>query len=351
MALPAHNLCTNPAASVDLTGWGGTASPFRDTGLTGAERSTGIQATANGYLRSAAGAVVPGQDYSVSFSGKLAGPGATGTLGTTYWVWYDSGLSDLSYLNWGGWPNSDPDTWYRHSATATAPEGAAYLGVIQDVGVFGPVLTALLIEAGAVAHDYADGDTSGWAWDGTTGLSSSQPSGTTGVLAGATPAPSGALAATLTDSGVLAGITPAPSGALTASLTDGAALAGTTPAPTGALTATLTDVAALAGTTPAPAGALAASMTVTGALAGTTPAPAGTLFATPPNGGVLAGTTPAPSGALAAALRIAAALAGTTPAPFGSLTDLATTAVMRAVSRTGPVMRPAQRQLATMRRG
>jgi hypothetical protein len=104
-------------------------------------------------------------------------------------------------------------------------------------------------------------------------------------------------------------------------------LAGTTPAPTGAIAATLADEGALAGTTQAPSGTLTAALSIAAELAGTTPAPSGDLFTTPPLEGAFAGTIPAPTGTLTAALSLVAALAGTTPAPSGTLTDVVASTV------------------------
>lgn len=143
--------------------------------------------------------------------------------------------------------------------------------------------------------------------------------GTTGALAGVTPAPSGALTGTHTATGVLAGVTPAPVGALAGTVTAAGALAGATPAPVGALVA---DTAS-----------------TTGVLAGVTPSPSGALVAALADLGVLAASAAAPAGALIGTVTAAGVLAAATAAPGGSLTDLARVGSMRAASRAVATMR------------
>jgi hypothetical protein len=82
------------------------------------------------------------------------------------------------------------------------------------------------------------------------------------------------------------------------------------------------DAGVLAGTTPAPTGALAGSVVDSGALAGTTPAPSGALTSSTSAPGVLAGVTRAPSAILAGAVQTAGVLDGATRAPHGTLTDV-----------------------------
>jgi len=343
------NLSKNPSASVDATGWGGTASPVRVTGLVGHPRTTGLQATAaSGYFRqdvAAAAAVTPGQVYSVSVWGESD---STTDLATSYLVWYDSGGADITYYNYGSFGLSAANTPTRKlMENATAPAGAVAVGVIIDTLVLA-VISSIQVEPGAVANDYADGDTAGWSWDGTAGLSSSGSPGNiagdiitngaiagnlpgltsalagsvtaSGVLAGSPPTPSGQLAGTVSATGVLAGSLPGLDGELTADSNVNGVLAGNLPTPTGALAGSLSAAGALAGSLPAPSGALSGSVSATGALSGALPGVVGALTAGSTANGAIAGSLPTPSGALPGTVSWLSVMTGFLPSPSGTLT-------------------------------
>lgn len=183
-----ENLCPNPAADVDLTGWSGdlgiatatnnqTAAVVRETGLTGFPKSTGFRynpgAGNSGFARSAPAPASPGVEYTVSFWGQHGVLANGDYLGTWYIVWYNSSGGDISYDNQGGFGASANDTPMRRFGTATAPAGTVGVGIIVD-GKQDCIVSCVQVEEGNVLHDYADGDTDGWQWDGTAGLSSSQ---------------------------------------------------------------------------------------------------------------------------------------------------------------------------------
>lgn len=181
-----QNLCPNPSGQIDATGWVGalnltpgtnnqTGDLVRVTGLLaeGFPVDTGFRyQAAGGFARSAQTAVTPGQEYTVSFFGKNDD---TASLATCYLVWYRADGSDESYNNFGsfGGPTGGSATIHRKAMTNPAPVDAVAVGIIVDGGL-DCYISCLKVEEGSIAYDYADGDTDGWVWDGTTGLSSSQ---------------------------------------------------------------------------------------------------------------------------------------------------------------------------------
>lgn len=176
-----HNLCPNPAADVDLTGWAGalvtvpgtnnqTANVIRATGVSGLPKTTGFRYQNNGYARSAPALVTAGQQYTMSWWGYQT----YGSLAfsTSYIVWYNSSGGDISYENLGSFSLVGDGASGRRSATSTAPVGAVAMGLIQDGGV-DCIISAVMVEPTTAAGPYADGDSPGWVWTGTPGLSAS----------------------------------------------------------------------------------------------------------------------------------------------------------------------------------
>lgn len=169
-----HNLCTNPAASVDTTGWIGSATPpVRVTGLTGFPVTTGARLDNGANLRTQTGAVVAGTSYTLSCYVR---PEVVTRSGPFYIEW-TNGVGGHTYtVSAFNAPTGAPT---RISITDTAPVGAVTAALLMEGGsyAFNPtVVTAVLIEAGVVLDTYFDGDVPGpptSTWDGVTGLSAS----------------------------------------------------------------------------------------------------------------------------------------------------------------------------------
>ncbi|MER7212455.1 hypothetical protein ABT340_35830 [Streptosporangium sp. NPDC000239] len=169
-----RNLCTNPALSVDATGWGGGAAPTR-TAVTGFVRPWAAEYASGTFASSAAtstGAVTVGATYTVSAYAR------SNTFqvnsGSIYIEWINGSGTGFGYpaASW----SAPFNTVTRISVTAVAPEGAVAARVIID-GINFPIspgdFTAVLIEEAGTLDAYFDGDSAGASWDGTAGLSSS----------------------------------------------------------------------------------------------------------------------------------------------------------------------------------
>jgi len=290
------NLAKNPSASVNATGWTGTAFPTRVTGLVGHPRTTGLISNTSGssYFRldvAAAAPVTPGQVYTVSVWGESDD---VGDLATCYLVWYDSGGADLTYFNYGNFQLQAANTpTLKVMGNAVAPAGAVSVGVIIDCQI-GAILSSAKVEPGADPTDYGDGDSSGWVWDGTAGLSSSQESvgggSTTGVIAGSLPGLTGSMAAS--NRGALANSLPSLTGALAGNLGTPGALVGALPALSGQLAGNLGTPGVLGGSLPPLGGSLQGNFGNSGVLGGTLPAFAGRLLGTQIIPGVISGLLP-----------------------------------------------------------
>lgn len=202
------NLCTNPHADVDTTGWTSNGSLTRVT-ATGFPKANAVESSSGTSLVwTARGAVTPGTEYTISAQIKNTGPAAGNA--NPFIEWRDASDASLSYSS-GTSTTCPTNIVTTVSATGTAPANAAYAALLIG-NMFGiRQVGAVLIEPAATPSAYADGDTAGWSWNGTAGLSASGESATQGVLAGALPvlaAPGGTAAATLTTPGALAGALP-----------------------------------------------------------------------------------------------------------------------------------------------
>ncbi|MEV4287366.1 hypothetical protein AB0K40_17820 [Nonomuraea bangladeshensis] len=207
-----HNLCVNPALANDEAGWGGEAAPTRQA-VTGFDRPFAARYTTGTFLRTAPGAVVPGQTYRASAYLRPSNTFSAG--GNGYIEWRDAADGVLSY-SMGSYTLGGPGEVVRASVTGTAPANAARGHLILD-GVNYTVTTVdatmCLVEAGSDLGDYFDGDSAGASWDGTPGSSSSTlEDAITGTLAGGLPPLDAAGAAGLSVPATLAGTLPGLSG-------------------------------------------------------------------------------------------------------------------------------------------
>ena len=223
-----HNLCTNPALGVDVTGWGGGSTPTR-TAVTGFNRGWAARYVAGTFMSTAAtssGAVTTGVDYTLAVQLRVATFNVPS--GAIYIEWINAGGSGFGYPSASFTASIGAVT--RVSITATAPANAVAARVIIDginYNINATDFTALLIEPVGALGSYFDGDTvPGGSWDGTPGLSAStlttsqDASGSSAITSGAAIAPAGAKNAS--------GAGPTPAGATLA--TSGAKGAAATPA-------------------------------------------------------------------------------------------------------------------------
>lgn len=180
--MPGRNLTANPSCAVDTTNWTGGSAPTRLTGLTGTPRTTG--------------ASVP-MSASAWASHFRVGGFASTTKNVTYTCvgWFRSsvtrthrfymslynGASTFVQTTTASDVSLTANTWTQVRFIATVPSTAGnhtlkYIHVdIPTAGTAG-TLSASSIRIDQVSDNaltFADGDTSGWAWDGTTGASTS----------------------------------------------------------------------------------------------------------------------------------------------------------------------------------
>lgn len=174
------NLAVNPSAINGAAGWQTGGEITRLTGLTGTPRPTGAAITISGA-------------WTSSLAGGRASAGLTAgdTVSAVGWVrtsvaralrLYLSvyrGATFLATVQTGRVDiDANADTWYRVRLVQALP-GGDWDGVYFHID--GPTNATSTISLSSVRIektddpnlDYADGDTPGWAWDGTAGDSTS----------------------------------------------------------------------------------------------------------------------------------------------------------------------------------
>lgn len=170
-----RNLCPNPSAKVAGTGYSGTGAAARATGLVGFPRTTGMTASGTGFIQSPTAACAAGDQIVVSLN---ASAGSVLGSKTVYAAFTRSaGGDDFSQT----FSVTVDTTVHRATFAATAPANATGVYLLLDGIVAGTTMAAVMYEPGAVDGGYADGDTSGWVWDGTNGSSSSSESAGTDI--------------------------------------------------------------------------------------------------------------------------------------------------------------------------
>lgn len=168
-----HNLCPNPAASINTTSWTGGSAPARVTGLVGYQRSTGARYTAGGYLIPPASAANPGDTVTISLdilTEVFDEPTVDLYVYATRSAGGDVQVGAVEHTSLVHGVVS------RLAVTRTLPAltTGVYLVVDSINMVISPtVATAVLVEIAAAADTYFDGDSPGAFWDGTIGLSPS----------------------------------------------------------------------------------------------------------------------------------------------------------------------------------
>jgi hypothetical protein len=235
-----HNLCQNPACSVNITGWQnqGALPPVRVTGLTGFPVTTGARYDTNGtFLRTQLGAASPGVQYTLSCYILAENFTANGNI-YIEWVLSAGGPTYAQV------PYSAPvGVVTRISITGVAPANTLSAAIIIDGGNFSSTprtVTAVLIEAAAATAAYFDGDFPNATWDGTTGLSSSTLTDGPVTVTGSASMSLGALTETATGQVTVLGTGSMPLGGLTASETGQVTVLGAAAANLGALSQTAT---------------------------------------------------------------------------------------------------------------
>lgn len=169
-----HNLCTNPALSVDNTGWGGNGTAPARTAVSGFQRPYAARYVDGTFIRTPTGLVTEGLTYTLSIDIR---PTSDVSSGHIYIEWQRSDSSVIQYTTvaYGALTGGAVT---RLSVTDTTPiDGTVYQACII---VDGPDFTtnttdfaAALIEQDTQLDPYFDGDTPGASWDGTAGESTS----------------------------------------------------------------------------------------------------------------------------------------------------------------------------------
>ncbi len=170
-----HNIVPNPSAKVDTSGYGGTVTNERATDVpSGSPRTTGVRATSNGYLLTPVAPCSPGQTTAISFYGW--NDGAFFEFGKTVYVSYTrSGGGDTFPQTFGLQLGDIGNVARAEFVTDPAQVPADVTGIYLVWDAIGPgyTMSALMMEPVSVVGSYGDGDTPGWSWDGTDGLSAS----------------------------------------------------------------------------------------------------------------------------------------------------------------------------------
>lgn len=170
-----HNLCPNPAAKNNTTGYAGGATFARTTDFPtpACPRATGVRATGSGFIQTPTAACAPSDVFTVSFYGHN-GTASDFDFGHTVYIAYTRSAGGDTF------PQTHPlalgavGSTGRFSFTADpAPALATGIYLLWDSLITGYGLTGVLLEKVGALDSYADGDTSGWAWDGASGNSTS----------------------------------------------------------------------------------------------------------------------------------------------------------------------------------
>jgi hypothetical protein len=168
-----HNLCPNPAADVDVTGWTGGETPVRtDVTGQGFPRNWAARYSTSTFMFGPTGAAVVGQAYTVSAYVRPTNFTIGGTLAIQ---WLDAGSNEVSESTIA-FPAAPAGTATRVSITGTAPANTVSLRLLhfgEDYSGNPCSWTAVLYEQSATLQPYFDGGSPGATWDGTPGNSTS----------------------------------------------------------------------------------------------------------------------------------------------------------------------------------
>lgn len=169
-----RNLCPNPAAKNNTTGYSGTATFGRtaDFPTPACPRATGVRATGAGFIQTPVAACAPGDVFSVSFYGD--NQSGSFDFGHTVYVAYTrSAGGDAFPENFVFGIGASGASARASRVAAAAPALATGVYLLWDSLSNGYGMTGVLLEKVGAVDTYADGDTASWTWDGTNGNSTS----------------------------------------------------------------------------------------------------------------------------------------------------------------------------------
>lgn len=177
--LNVYNLHTNPSFETSTTGW--NASSFF-----GAPTPTSI-------AQSAAQAFSGTKSLLVTWSASansFAWTAVNATVGATYnisaYVYVPAGSGSVKLEHIGVTSSASSTTtgaWERLSFTTTATTTNIPFALKNNSANGTAYIDAVMVSPGTSLPNYGDGNTAGWAWDGTTNLSSSQrPANPAGIV-------------------------------------------------------------------------------------------------------------------------------------------------------------------------
>lgn len=169
-----RNLCPNPAAKNNTTGYSGSATFARTTDFPtpACPRSTGVRATGAGYMQTPVAACAPGDVFTISFYGD--NQSGSFDFGHTVYVAYTrSSGGDTFPENFVFGIGASGSSARASRVAAAAPALATGIYLLWDSLSNGYGMTGVLLEKVGALDTYADGDTASWAWDGTNGNSTS----------------------------------------------------------------------------------------------------------------------------------------------------------------------------------
>lgn len=171
-----QNLCPNPAAKNNTTGYSGSAAIARVTDLPApCPRATGIRVSGGGYIATPIAVCAPGDVFTVSFYGHNGGSFSESDK-TVYVSYTQSAGGDLFPQTFTFALGAIGNVARASFTTAAAPANATGIYLVWDAVGVGYGMTSLLFEKVGALADYADGDSSGWVWDGADGNSTSSES-------------------------------------------------------------------------------------------------------------------------------------------------------------------------------
>ncbi|MFI7468153.1 hypothetical protein [Nonomuraea sp. NPDC049646] len=168
-----QNLCPNPAADNNVTGWTGGETPVRAdvTGL-GFPRTWAARYSTSTFMFGPTGAATAGLAYTVSVYVRPDNFTVGGTLAIQ---WLDAGSNEVSETT-TAFPPAPAGAATRVSITGTAPTNTVALRLLafsENYAANPCSFSAVLYEQAGSLASYFDGNTAGASWDGAAGNSTS----------------------------------------------------------------------------------------------------------------------------------------------------------------------------------
>lgn len=177
------NLALNPSMESDINGYLDKGdNPVTMTSTTSAAWSGSTSLQASWAASSTGKAIIESDKYPVTTGSTYTASAymrQTAGLSRSCWLNINWFTSSKSYISESVGPTqpSQLGSWVRYSTTATAPANAAYMTIQFRFGSTNAgdtfLVDGVMSTLGSTLYTYADGNSPGWSWSGTTNDSAS----------------------------------------------------------------------------------------------------------------------------------------------------------------------------------